>query len=299
MKKVITTSILAAILLAVPFQQVAFGQDVSNQVSVSDDTGGRVDPRMDLIEFRAVEPTPFMGDDWEFELMLVSSCGFGATGEGHCTFGVDFDYDGDQVADLILTSTYTFDPKKGGIESATLVDPSTESAICEGAISESVYVVKNHWWGGSLVPFIRLSIGKSCLIQSPTVGLSAWASMKSSESHDLVPNAGFQSFLQPWVQHSPEPNNGSPEEEKAQAPNAETIAGPKFNAGSFKGFVALYAKGYVDHKLSAKVGKDWVIVESIESDFERYVEFTGAGYEINVRMFIDGEFVFSKELKTK
>lgn len=73
----------------------------------------------------------------------------------------------------------------------------------------------------------------------------------------------------------------------------------KLNAGSFKGYVALYAKGYQGHKLSAKVGKDWVIVESIESDFERYVEFTGAGYDINVRMFIDGEFVFSKKLTTK
>ena len=73
----------------------------------------------------------------------------------------------------------------------------------------------------------------------------------------------------------------------------------RLNAGSFKGYVALYAKGYQGHKLSAKVGKDWVIIESIESDFERYVEFTGAGYRINVRMFIDGQFAFSKLLTTK
>ena len=76
-------------------------------------------------------------------------------------------------------------------------------------------------------------------------------------------------------------------------------ANTKLNAGSFKGYVALYAKGYEGHKLSAKVGRDWVIVDSIESDFERYVEFTGAGYEINVRMFIDGQFVFSKKLTTR
>ena len=62
----------------------------------------------------------------------------------------------------------------------------------------------------------------------------------------------------------------------------------KLNAGSFKGYVALYAKGYKGHKLSAKVGRDWVVIPSLDSDFERIVEYTGAGYEINVRIYIDG-----------
>ena len=61
----------------------------------------------------------------------------------------------------------------------------------------------------------------------------------------------------------------------------------KLNAGSFKGYVALYAKGYEGKRFTAKVGKDWVVRESLESDFVRIVEFTGAGYTINVRMYID------------
>lgn len=73
----------------------------------------------------------------------------------------------------------------------------------------------------------------------------------------------------------------------------------KLNAGSFKGYVALYAKGYKGHRLSAKVGKDWVIVPSLDSDFERIVEFTGAGFDINVRMFIDRELSHTKQIRTK
>jgi len=37
-------------------------------------------------------------------------------------------------------------------------------------------------------------------------------------------------------------------------------SGQKVNAGSFKGYVALYAKSYEGQRMSAKVGNDWVIV---------------------------------------
>ena len=73
----------------------------------------------------------------------------------------------------------------------------------------------------------------------------------------------------------------------------------KVNAGSFKGYVALYAKGYKGKKLSAKVGNDWVIVESLESDYERIVEYTGVGYQINVRLYIDGILQRTIPLLTK
>lgn len=73
----------------------------------------------------------------------------------------------------------------------------------------------------------------------------------------------------------------------------------KLNAGSFKGYVALYAKGYEGHRLSAKVGKDWVIVDALESDFERIVEYTGVGYQILVRMYVDSEWIKTVPLTTK
>jgi hypothetical protein len=58
------------------------------------------------------------------------------------------------------------------------------------------------------------------------------------------------------------------------------------------GYVALYAK----------VGKDWVIVPSIPAttnDLFRVVEFTGAGYDIRVRIYIDRVLMETIDLTTK
>ena len=73
----------------------------------------------------------------------------------------------------------------------------------------------------------------------------------------------------------------------------------KVNAGSFKGYVALYAKGYAGQRMSAKVGKDWVIVPALASDFERVVEFTGAGVDVAVRIYIDRVLMDTINLTTK
>ena len=78
----------------------------------------------------------------------------------------------------------------------------------------------------------------------------------------------------------------------------------KVNAGSFKGYVAVYARGYEGQRLSAKVGKDWVIVDPIVNNQEngslfRVVEFTGAGVDIAVRIYIDRVLVDTIALTTK
>ena len=73
----------------------------------------------------------------------------------------------------------------------------------------------------------------------------------------------------------------------------------KVNAGSFKGYVAVYAKGYVGQRLSAKIGNDWVIVPSLASNFERVTDFTGAGVDIAVRIYIDRVLVDTINLTTK
>jgi hypothetical protein len=79
------------------------------------------------------------------------------------------------------------------------------------------------------------------------------------------------------------------------APAADT----KVNAGSFKGYVAIYAKGYAGDRLSAKVGKDWVVVPALASDFVRVVEYTGAGYTINVPIYINRVLVDTITFTTK
>ena len=78
--------------------------------------------------------------------------------------------------------------------------------------------------------------------------------------------------------------------------------GQKVNAGSFKGYVAVYAKGYEGQRLSAKVGKDWVIVASIPSstnNLYRHVEFTGAGVDVAVRIYINRVLIDTINLTTK
>jgi hypothetical protein len=83
------------------------------------------------------------------------------------------------------------------------------------------------------------------------------------------------------------------------APAATPSADQKVNAGSFKGYVALYAKGYAGLRLSAMVGNDWVVVPVLASNFERVVEFTGAGYTVAVRIYIDRVLIDTITVTTK
>ena len=73
-----------------------------------------------------------------------------------------------------------------------------------------------------------------------------------------------------------------------QGTGAEVCANQRVNAGTFKGFVAIYAKCYEGSRLSAKVGEDWVIVESLDSNYERIIEKTRwIDHGLQVRIFID------------
>jgi len=89
-------------------------------------------------------------------------------------------------------------------------------------------------------------------------------------------------------------------ETAADVPSA--VSSQKVNAGSFKGYVALYALGYEGQRMSAKVGNDWVVVAAIPAatnDLFRAVEFVGAGVEISVRLYIDRVLVDTIPLLTK
>ena len=81
-------------------------------------------------------------------------------------------------------------------------------------------------------------------------------------------------------------------------------ADKKITVGTFKGYIAIYTKGYDGSKLSAKVAGKWLVVSSLDeswkgNDYSRTVRFTGAGYEINVHLYIDGEFVRTDVVTTK
>jgi len=80
-------------------------------------------------------------------------------------------------------------------------------------------------------------------------------------------------------------------------------ADQKITVGTFKGYVAIYTKGYTGQKLSAKVAGKWLVVDPIaaykSNDYSRTVRLTGAGYTIAVDLYIDGVFVRSEVVTTK
>ena len=84
---------------------------------------------------------------------------------------------------------------------------------------------------------------------------------------------------------------------------ADVAADQKITVGTFKGYVAIYTKGYMGQKLSAKVAGKWLVVDPIaaykSNDYSRTVRLTGAGYTITVDLYIDGAFVRSEVVTTK
>jgi hypothetical protein len=81
--------------------------------------------------------------------------------------------------------------------------------------------------------------------------------------------------------------------------SAPVVSDTKVNVGSFKGYVALYAKGYAGQKMSAIVAGKWIVVASLASDFERVVRYTGAGYDIVATIYIDGVMIDTFNVLTK
>ena len=84
---------------------------------------------------------------------------------------------------------------------------------------------------------------------------------------------------------------------------AAAAADQKITVGTFKGYVAIYTKGYMGQKLSAKVAGKWLVVDPIvaykSNDYSRTVRLTGAGYTITVDLYIDGAFVRSEVVTTQ
>jgi hypothetical protein len=63
-------------------------------------------------------------------------------------------------------------------------------------------------------------------------------------------------------------------------------------------------KGYEGQKLSAKVAGKWLVVDPLkeswrQNNYSRTVRFTGAGYDIFVHLYVDGEFIKTEMLTTK
>ncbi len=72
----------------------------------------------------------------------------------------------------------------------------------------------------------------------------------------------------------------------------------KVNAGSFNGYVAIFARGYEGQRLSAKIGDEWLTLDKIPADFSRITSKTGIGVELNIKIYVNRKLVETVYLLT-
>jgi hypothetical protein len=83
------------------------------------------------------------------------------------------------------------------------------------------------------------------------------------------------------------------------APIADSLTSNKITIGTFKGFVAIYFKGYQNTRVSIQIAGKWLVVPSIPKAFHRVVRNTGAGFTVNSKIYIDRKLVQEKTLTTR
>jgi surface protein len=76
-------------------------------------------------------------------------------------------------------------------------------------------------------------------------------------------------------------------------------AAKKLSIGSFKGFTAIFLKGYQGQRLSVLIAGKWVKVDPITKSFQRVIRKTGSNKTINVKIFIDRKLEKELRITTK
>ena len=79
--------------------------------------------------------------------------------------------------------------------------------------------------------------------------------------------------------------------------------GQKVTVGTFNGYIAIYTQGYVGQRMTAKVAGRWLAVDPITlvpgKSYSLVKRNTGAGYLINVEVFIDGQLKEKVQVLTR
>ena len=77
----------------------------------------------------------------------------------------------------------------------------------------------------------------------------------------------------------------------------------KVTIGTFNGYIAIYTQGYEGRRLTAKVAGRWLAVDPITvvpgKSYSLVKRNTGAGYLINVEVYIDGQLVRTAQVLTR
>lgn len=80
-------------------------------------------------------------------------------------------------------------------------------------------------------------------------------------------------------------------------------AGQKVTVGTFNGYIAIYTQGYEGQRLSAKVAGRWLAVDPIAlvpgKSYSLVKRNTGAGYLINVEVYVNGQLKEQTQVLTR
>ena len=145
----------------------------------------------------------------------------------------------------------------------------------------------------------RLNLVTSCTID----GVTAVMSNHSADSFTIEIPAGLEPGPKDLVMTGPAgkltAQGAFTVQQTIPAITNETPTASKTNAGSFNGYVAVYAKGHKGKILSWKIAGKW-FKTSVTSDYQVFQRRTIAvGQEVKVDLFIDGERLLAKTVLTR
>ena len=142
------------------------------------------------------------------------------------------------------------------------------------------------------------------LVTSLTIdGIDVPISNKSLDSFTIVIPIGISSGLKDLVMTGPAgkltAQGALTIQQIIPAIINEALVSSKLNAGSFNGYVAVYAKGHKGKTLSWKIAGKW-FKTTITSDYQVFQRRTAAvGLDVNVHLYINSEKQTTKTVRTR
>jgi len=142
------------------------------------------------------------------------------------------------------------------------------------------------------------------LVTSLTIdGVTAVMSNQSADSFTIMIPEGVTSGLKDLVMTGPAgkltAQGALTIQESIPGIINEAALPSKLNAGSFNGYVAVYAKGHKGKTLSWKIAGKW-FKTTITSDYQVFQRKTAAvGLDVDVHLYIDGQKQLTKTVRTR
>jgi hypothetical protein len=144
----------------------------------------------------------------------------------------------------------------------------------------------------------RLHLVDICTID----GLAVQISNQSADSFTIVIPAGLEPGLKDLVMTGPSGKLTAQGALTIQQPKVEIISealvSSKLNAGSFNGYVAVYAKGHKGKIISWKVGNKW-LKTTLTSDYQVFQRKFVTGRDLRVDIYIDGQKSMTKVVTSR